>query len=179
MAIIRCLRCLRDTFNSCEKVEFLSIYRGPGRAGLLCPSGAGNLEEWNDNLGSHDRHMYGLPLAMIDECPTIYMLSERRTGFMRHRLIQSDPELEWSSSDYVEIKQERGFGRFYLIAWNGRSCFLWSEDQITCATPDEPQVAKLIGIAERLKANVVGDDGEQYTLSRSLFGKHKIKIVQP
>jgi len=95
------------------------------------------------------------------------------------RLIQSDPELEWSSSDYVEMKQEGGIGRFYLIAWNGRSCFVWSEDQITCATPDEPQVAKLIGIAERLKANVVGDDGEQYTLSRSLFGKHKIKIVQP
>jgi hypothetical protein len=95
------------------------------------------------------------------------------------RLIQSDPELEWSSSDYVEMKQEGGTSRFYMITWNRRSCFLWYQDQITCATPDDEQAQKLIGIAERLRANVVGDDGEQYTLSRSLFGKGKIKIVQP
>ena len=95
------------------------------------------------------------------------------------RLIQSDPELEWSSSDYVEVKQAVGISRFYMITWNGRSCFLWHEDQITCATPDEDQTAKLVSIAAKLKANVLGDDGEQYTLSRNLFGKHKIKIVQP
>ena len=95
------------------------------------------------------------------------------------RLIQSDRELEWSSSDYVEMKQEGGIIRFYMIAWKGSSCFLWHEDQITCATPDDEQVEKLIGIARKLEANVVGDDGERYTFSRSLFGKRKIKIVPP
>ena len=95
------------------------------------------------------------------------------------RLIQSDPELEWSASDYVEMKQEEVTNRFYMITWNGMSCFWWYEDQIRCASPNEQQVAKLIGIAEKLKAKLVGDDGERYTFSRSLFGKLKIKIVRP
>ena len=94
-------------------------------------------------------------------------------------LVQSDSELEWSSSDYVEMKQVGGISRFYMIAWNGRSCFLWHQDQITCATSDEREIEKLVGIAQKLEANVVGDDGEQYSSSRSLFGKRKIKIVQP
>lgn len=95
------------------------------------------------------------------------------------RLIESDPELEWSSSDYVEMKQEGRTSRSYMIAWKGRSCFLWYQDQITCATPDDEQTEKLVDIAEKLGANVVGDDGERYALSRSLFGKPKIRIFQP
>jgi hypothetical protein len=96
-----------------------------------------------------------------------------------NRLIESDPELEWSASDYVEMKQEEVTNRFYMITWNGMSCFWWYEDQVTCATPDDVQVEKLIDIAEKLSAKVVGDDGEHYNLSRSLFGNRRIKIVQP
>jgi hypothetical protein len=91
------------------------------------------------------------------------------------RLIQSDPELAWSSSDYVEMKGAEGVNHFYMIAWNGRSCFLWHQDQITCATSDEREIEKLVGIAQKLEANVLGDDGEQYSFSRNLSESERLR----
>ena len=53
------------------------------------------------------------------------------------RLIQTDPELGWSSSDFVEMENGTRRTRFYMIAWHGNSCFWWYKDQIMCASPDE------------------------------------------
>jgi hypothetical protein len=69
--------------------------------------------------------------------------------------------------------------RFPLINWRGISCFWWYKDQILCKNPDQAQTAKLIRIADALKARVIGDDGEKYVLKRSLFGREKVQTVQP
>jgi hypothetical protein len=37
---------------------------------------------------------------------------------------------------------------------------LWERDQMTCASPDQQQTVKLIDIASKLNAHIIGDDGE-------------------
>jgi hypothetical protein len=96
------------------------------------------------------------------------------------KLIEADPDLEWSVSDYVDMKDETGAAaRFPLIAWRGRSCFWWYRDQIICKDPDQDQMAKMIRMGDALKAQVIGDDGEKYVLRRKLFGRVSVQIVQP
>lgn len=80
------------------------------------------------------------------------------------RLIASDPELEWSTEDWIDMHDGRGktVTRYFMILWKGQPCFWWYRDQIKCAGPSEVQVEKLVAMAEKLNANVVGDDGEAY-----------------
>ena len=96
------------------------------------------------------------------------------------KLIESDLDLEWSVSDFIDMKDETGKAvRFPLIAWRGRSCFCWYRDQIVCKDPDRDQTAKMIHIADALNAQVIGDEGEKYVLRRKLFGRVSIQTEQP
>jgi hypothetical protein len=95
-------------------------------------------------------------------------------------LVESDPELDWSSTEYVDVRDKNGtIFRLAFIKWHGSSCFLWRQDQIVCENPDEAQTAKMIRIADTLEAMVVGDDGERYTLRRTLFGRRRVQTIQP
>ena len=95
-------------------------------------------------------------------------------------LIDEDPELDWSVLDYVEMKDETNVTvRFPLIAWRGTSCFWWYRDQIIRKNPDQDRIAKLIRIGGALGAQVFGDDGERYVLHRTLFGRDRIRTIQP
>jgi hypothetical protein len=95
-------------------------------------------------------------------------------------LISSDSELAWSTSDFVQMKGQTGaVTTFYMIQWNGTSCFWWYRDQILCSDPNEAQVAKLVRMARALNARAIGDDGERYELRRSLLGKEKIVQIDP
>jgi len=83
-------------------------------------------------------------------------------------LIAADSELSWSTTDYVDMKDEAGVStRYYMIEWRGEPCFWWYRDQIQCSGPHEPQVAKLVQMAHTLKAHTVGDDGEIYPLEQT------------
>ena len=94
-------------------------------------------------------------------------------------LIEHDPELAWSSSDFVQMKNEAGFvTTYYMILYKGTPCFWWYRNQILCSGPNDAQVFKLVRIAATLNARVVGDDGEIYELRRSLFGREKIVTRQ-
>ncbi|MBS1080628.1 hypothetical protein [Gluconobacter kondonii] len=42
--------------------------------------------------------------------------------------------------------------------------FYWAGNAISCKYPDEQQMAKIVQISRRLKAVVVGDNGERYDL---------------
>jgi hypothetical protein len=80
-------------------------------------------------------------------------------------LIAADSELAWSTTDFVDMKDETGASvRYYMINWRGRPCFWWYRDQIQCSNPDEAQIAKLVQMARALNAHAVGDDGETYPL---------------
>jgi hypothetical protein len=93
-------------------------------------------------------------------------------------LITFDATLEWSKEDFVDMKNETGeTTRYYMIEWNGVSCFWWYRDQIVCSSADEAQTAKLLRIARALSAFLVGDDGEKYELRKTLLGKERIVTV--
>jgi hypothetical protein len=93
-------------------------------------------------------------------------------------LVASDSELSWSTIDYVEMREEKGdTARYYMIQWNGDSCFWWHKDQITCAGPNEAQQRKIVRIARDLNAHAVGDDGERYELRKNLFGQEKLTMI--
>jgi len=79
-------------------------------------------------------------------------------------LIASDPDLAWSTEDWVDMRDGRGkkVTRYFMILWKGQPCFWWYRDQIKCAGPSEEQVGKMVEMAATLTANVLGDDGEAY-----------------
>jgi hypothetical protein len=84
-------------------------------------------------------------------------------------LIASDPELTWSTTDYVEEHDDTGaVVRYYMIVWRGQPCFWWYRDQIQCSGPDEAQQSKLVQMARALDAFAVGDDGEIYDADTGL-----------
>ena len=83
-------------------------------------------------------------------------------------LIAGDPELEWSTTDYVDMSDDTGaVTRYWMIRWRGQSCFWWYRDQIQCSGPDEAQVRKLVQMARALGAFAVGDEGETYPLAQT------------
>jgi hypothetical protein len=83
-------------------------------------------------------------------------------------LIAGDSELAWSSTDFVDMKDEPGVStRYYMITWRGQPCFWWYRDQIQCSGPDEAQVSKLVQMARALGAYAVGDDDETYPLAQT------------
>lgn len=79
-------------------------------------------------------------------------------------LIEADNELEWSTEDWVDMRdgQKRKPTRYFMILWHGDPCFWWYRNEIRCSSPSEERTGKLVGIATKLNAKVVGDDGEQY-----------------
>ena len=95
--------------------------------------------------------------------------------------IAKDPELAWSTSDYMEMADGSGaVTRYYdAITWRGVSSFWWHRDQITCKNPDEEQIRKLVRLAQALQAYCVGDDDERYELRRGLLGKEKLVTLPP
>ena len=40
--------------------------------------------------------------------------------------------------------------RYYMIEWNGVSCFWWYRDQIVCSGADQAQIGRLLSIAAAL-----------------------------
>lgn len=94
------------------------------------------------------------------------------------QLVSGDTELKWSS-DYADMRGPEGITRFYLIAWKGTPCFWWYRDQIICKNPHEIQLAKLIQLADRLNAFVIGDEGERYVIRRNIFLTPKVTAIPP
>ena len=83
-------------------------------------------------------------------------------------LIAADPELGWSTTDYVDMKDESGaITRYYMITWRGQSFCWWNRNEIECSSPDDAQILKLVQMARALKAHAVGDDGELYPLEKT------------
>jgi len=92
-------------------------------------------------------------------------------------LVASDPELEWSTTDYVEMDDDGVATRYYMIVWRGAPRLWWYRDQIQCSGADEATQLKLAQMARALNAHAVGDDGERYEITRGFFGKEKVVLV--
>jgi hypothetical protein len=95
-------------------------------------------------------------------------------------LIESDPELKWSTTDYVEMSDHKGNTiRYDMMIWRGAPCFWWYRDQIQCSGADDAQRLKLARIARALNGYAVGDDGERYEIRENIFGREKLVTVAP
>jgi hypothetical protein len=96
-------------------------------------------------------------------------------------LVQADPQLRWAHIASAEVGDPpvtiTTKGNF--IEWKGTLRFWYWEDAIICKNPGDPEVLKLLAMAKALGAYVVGDDGEQYKLHRSIFGRESIRIIKP
>ena len=92
-------------------------------------------------------------------------------------LIASDPELKWSTTDFVDMADDGVTTRYYMIIWRDSPCFWWYRDQIQCSGPDEAQQLKLAQMARALNAFAVGDDGERYEIKKGFFGKEKLAVI--
>jgi hypothetical protein len=93
-------------------------------------------------------------------------------------LIDGDPELAWSTTDYVDMSDDAGaVTRYWMITWRGQPCFWWYRDQIMCSGPDDAQLMKLAQLARALNAYAVGDDGERYEIRKGFFGKEKLEVI--
>src|ERR1044071_4018121 len=93
------------------------------------------------------------------------------------RLIAGDATLAWSSTDYVEMKDNGGHvPRYFMINWKGVPTFWWYRSEILCKNPTDAQLLKLVEIARALGGHLLGDDGEEYTSEKSFLGTPKLVV---
>lgn len=86
------------------------------------------------------------------------------------QFIESDPTLETSETDYTDWKD---FGRIYSTLWldcpdpqNSPSHLHWYDYAVAVWHPDDAIVTKMVEIAAKLQANVIGEEGEFYGMER-------------
>jgi hypothetical protein len=95
-------------------------------------------------------------------------------------IVEADPELTWSTADFVDMADDSGaVTRYFMIRWRGDPDFWWYRDQVLCSSPTEAHLVKLVQIARALKARVLGDDGESYDLKKGLFGGEELVTTPP
>jgi hypothetical protein len=93
------------------------------------------------------------------------------------RMIASDPELQWSTADYVDVREVGGIiKRYYAILWNRSPAFLWCKAEISCSNPTKQQIIKMIQVARTLGAKVIGDEQEEYELAKTTSDKEELMI---
>src|SRR3954467_7750166 len=75
------------------------------------------------------------------------------------RVIEEDPELQLDKQTSCSMAD----GEYVFAAWNGEPGALgYYNREITATNPAEPLIRKMVALAQRLNANVQGDDGERY-----------------
>jgi len=81
-------------------------------------------------------------------------------------VVDADPDLESSATDYVELGLEGGITREHAVIWlrHPERVPLWyDEGAIAAKNPDEATIRKLVELARQLRARCVGEDGEEYS----------------
>ena len=83
-------------------------------------------------------------------------------------LLQSDPSLQVSPTDYYERRAQDGrMERFQMVVWTthpDRPPFMLVDGTVQIKSPDEETIQKMVEMAGRLRARVVGEEGEVYPL---------------
>ncbi len=87
-------------------------------------------------------------------------------------LLSSEPDLQWSTTDYVDMRDTKNgtINRYFMILWNGDPVFWWYKAEIRCSNPQKAQIIKMVQIARALDAKVVGDEEEEYSLVKKSSG---------
>ncbi len=85
-------------------------------------------------------------------------------------IVHTDPTLKIDTLSYSNRQTEEGtIERQHPIAWMGHPdqtivspCFWYEDGEIFRKSLDDPTLKKMIEIARKLNARVIGDDGEEY-----------------
>ena len=87
------------------------------------------------------------------------------------RLLQSDPSLEVSPTDYYDRRPNDGrTERFQMVLWTAhpdRPPFMLIDGAVQIKSPDDATIRKMVEMASKLGARVVGEEGEIYPLRPS------------
>jgi len=85
-------------------------------------------------------------------------------------LLQSDSSLEASPTDYYERHTQDGrTERFQMVLWTAhpdRPPFMLVDGAVQIKSPDEATIQKMVEMAGRLRARVVGEGGEVYPMEQ-------------
>jgi hypothetical protein len=74
-------------------------------------------------------------------------------------VIEEDLELQLDTDTSCTMSD----GEYVFAAWNDQPGALgYYNGEIRVKNPSEPLIRKMVAVADRLKANVQGDDGERY-----------------
>ena len=83
-------------------------------------------------------------------------------------LLQSDPSFQVSPTDYYERRAQDGrTERFQMVVWTthrDQPPFMLVGGALQIKSPDEETIQKMVEMAGRLRARVVGEEGEVYPL---------------
>lgn len=94
-------------------------------------------------------------------------------------LVNSDPELAWMPSYSVTTATDGRTEKHTMIAWRGTPSFWWYCGELRCSRPLPAQIAKLVRMAQLLKAHATGDDGEQYELMQDPLHGERLVTTRP
>ena len=79
--------------------------------------------------------------------------------------VAADPELEWSTEDYYDRNVNGKIERLYLVIWtthHDRVPFLFEDSAIEIKNPDNATIKKMVALAGKLMAKVLGEEDEEY-----------------
>ena len=74
-------------------------------------------------------------------------------------VVHSDPTLQVSEEDFLGDGTDQGHRAVVWLAHPGKPQFWYGNGMVTKKHPDEPTLAKMVEIAQRLNARVIDDDG--------------------
>lgn len=81
-------------------------------------------------------------------------------------VVQSDPSLQISKEDYFDRTTKEGnIERLRPVCWKQHPDsvpFWYMDGAIEVKSPDDSTIQKMIEIAKKLNARVIGEDGEEY-----------------
>ncbi len=82
-------------------------------------------------------------------------------------VVEADPTLSVNTNDYADYRVEGGrIVRFHPVEWSEAddgNCFWFSNGAVHCKNPSDAWQRKMIELAKRLHARVLGEENEEYT----------------
>ena len=81
-------------------------------------------------------------------------------------VVATDAELKWSTQDWYERQSaNRRVERFYAVIWithPEKVPFWFMDGAIQTKNPDQMTIRKMVDLAHKLSAKVLGEEGEEY-----------------
>jgi hypothetical protein len=82
-------------------------------------------------------------------------------------IVEADPTLSVNTNDYADYRvEDGGIQRAHPVEWSEAddgNCFWYRDGAVHCKNPSAVWQRKMIELAKRLHAKVLGEENEEYT----------------